>query len=287
MSQPRCPDSRIAQAANRRQWLVSCATGGLATLAAAGVRAAPAARPADYRVGINAGVSFNESEDQQRRRYAGLLDSLARGLGQRLDFGVVYSDRVAQALQAGAHDFLLIHTHAALRAEREKGWRLLAFSNDRKDNAVHFFVRPDSAVRGLEQLAAVEIGAPGLQSWATATARAALRAQAPHVAPRFIPTRVQEVVPYMVSLRTVPAGLCRSKGVVDESVAAGRIRVVHTTPQMPLYALIAAPGVPAEVCDRLRLLALAADAPAFEGLPLRGLNYASADAGSLREFFSA
>ena len=258
--------------------------------AAAGCGAAMVSRPAraaTYRVGINAGVSFNETEDQQRLRYAALLDSLGRAVGQKLDFGVVYSDRVVRALVPGAHDFLLIHTHAALRAERDAGWRLLAFSDDRKDNALHFFVRPESPVRSLQHLGSLEIGSPGLQSWATATARAELKAQVPAITPRFRPTRLQEVVPYMVELRTVGAGVCRSKAVVDESVAAGRIRVIHTTAPMPLYALIASPEVPAELCDRLRQQAQAVESPAFDRLPLRGLNYAAADAGMLREFFSA
>lgn len=276
-----------ASTGQRRRRLLAGAAGCLSVLALPGLRAAPVPRPADYRVGVNAGVSFNETEEHQRRRYAGLLDALGRGLGQRLELGVVYSDRVSQALQAGAHDFLLIHTHAALRAELDKGWRLLAFSNDRKDNAVHFFVRPDSPLQALDQLAAAEIGTPGLQSWATATARAALKAQLPATEPRFRPTRLQDVVPYMVALRAVASGVCRSTAVVDESVAAGRIRVVHTTPRLPLYALIAAPGVPETMCERLRQLALGIESQAFEGLPLRGLSFADAQADSLRGFFSA
>lgn len=272
--------ARLWHSFGRRRWLMAAAG-----CAAAGLLAP--ARAATFRIGINAGVSFNETEDQQRSRYAALLDSLGRAVGQKLDFGVVYSDRVARALEPGAHDFLLIHTHAALRAERDARWRLLAFSNDRKDNTLDFFVRPESALRSLDQLGSVEIGSPGLQSWATATARAVLKAQVPAITPRFRPTRLQEVVPYMVELRTVGAGVCRSKAVVDESVAAGRIRVVHSTAPMPLYALIASPEVPAELCERLRQQTQLMDTQAFDRLPLRGLNYAAADAGLLREFFSA
>lgn len=262
---------------DRRRWLLSAAACALAVPAHA----------ATYRVGINAGVSFNETEDQQRLRYAALLDSLGRAVGQKLDFGVVYSDRVARALEPGAHDFLLIHTHAALRAERDARWRLLALSNDRKDNTLHFFVRPESPVTSLQQLGSLEIGSPGLQSWATATARAVLKAEAPAITPRFRPTRLQEVVPYMVELRAVGAGVCRSKAVVDESVAAGRIRVIHTTAPMPLYALIASPEVPVELGDRLRQQAQTVDTLAYDRLPLRGLSYATADAGQLRGFFGA
>lgn len=276
---PALPTTRAAGLGRRR--LLLGAAGGCALLWARSARAA------EYRVGINAGVSFNETEELQRRRYAGLLDSLGRAAGQRLAFGVVYSDRVAQALDSGEHDFLLIHTHAALRAERDRQWRLLAFSDDRKDNTLHFFVRPDSPLQGLQQLAGLEIGSPGLQSWATATAHAVLRAQAPALTPRFRPTRLQEVVPYMVQLRTVAAGVCRSKKVVDESVASGRIRVIHTTAPMPLYALIAAPGVAVDLCERLRLSARSIETPAFDGLPLRGLSDKVSDAVMLRGFFSA
>lgn len=250
--------------------------------------AAGSARAADgLRLGVNAGVSFAETEDHQRRRYAALLDAIGRGIGQRLEFSAVYSDRVARAVRSGEHDLLLVHTHAALAAERELGWRVLAFSNDRKDNTVQFFVHPDSPATELASLAGQEIGAPGSQSWATATARSVLRKVAPGREPRFRVTRLQDVVPFMVHLRTVQAGVCRSSAVVAEAVAAGRIRVVHVSAPQPLYTLIAAPGLPEATVERIRaqLPSLARDA--FDGLPIQGLHAGATTADRLRQFYLA
>lgn len=269
-----------AHGVRRRRLLLGAAVAACARPA----WSAPAAEP--LRIGINAGVSFAESEEQQRRRYAGLLDGLGRSIGQRLDFSAVYSDRVSRAVKAGGHDLLLVHTHAALRAGREAGWRVLAFSEDRRDNAAIFFVRPDDPRRELAQLAGLEIGAPGLQSWATATARAELRRAAPQRTARFRTTRMQDVVPYMVQLRTVDAGVCRDRAVVEEGVAAGRIRVVHRSAPQPLYALIAAPGLHGPLCDRLCQQSTALATPVFDGTPLRALQYSDAELARLQAYYA-
>ena len=263
-----------------------CMQWALGTAAAAGMPVVRAnVRPASARVGINAGVSFKETEDQQRQRYAGLLDALGRASGQRLAFSAVYSDRVSEALAASEHDFLIIHTHMALHAEQRAGWRVLAFSDDRQDDAVQFFVRPDSPLRSLAQVARQEVGMPGRQSWATACALAALRTEAGVADPRVRITRLQEVVPYMVSLRAVDVGACRSSAVVAQAVAAGQVRVVHRTPSRPLYALIAAPDIAGAQAERLQAQVQALEADTYEGLPFRRLHAAASQASELRRFF--
>ncbi len=243
---------------------------------------------AELRIGINAGVSFSETEEQLRRRYVEMLDALSLAIGRRLAFDVVYSDRVTQAVDGAAHDLLLIHTHAALKAERQSGYQVLGFSDDRRDNTVHFFVRPDSPITSLAEVARGDIGVPSPQSWATATARAALRLQAPGRDPLLRPTRHQEVVPLMVELRAVPAGVSRSKALVDLGVAQQRLRVVHSTAPMPLYALMAAPRLAPGLAERLRLaLSQPTDPRTFDGTPFKGLGFAPDEAARLRRFFLA
>lgn len=270
-------------AGSRRQLLRQ----GVAALLAVGTVGRVAAAP-ELRVGINAGVSFKETEEQLRRRYVDMLDALSLAIGRRLAFDVVYSDRVTQAVDAVAHDLLLIHTHAALKAERQAGYQLLGVSDDRGDNAVHFFVRPDSPLRSLADVARGDIGVPSPQSWATATARAALRLHHPGHDPLLRPTRHQEVVPLMVELRTVPAGVSRSKALVDQGVAQQRLRVVHSTPPMPLYALVAAPRLAPALAERLRdALARPAEPRTFDQTPFKGLAFAPDEAVRLRRFFLA
>ena len=260
---------------------------GGAGLLAASLCGRAAAAP-ELRIGINAGVSFSETEEQLRRRYAEMLDGLSLALGRRLVFDVVYSDRVTQAVDGGAHDLLLIHTHAALKAERQAGYQVLGFSDDRRDNAVHFFVRPDSPIRSLADIVHGDVGVPRPQSWATAAARAVLRQQSPGRDPLLRPTRHQEVVPLMVELRTVAAGVSRSKALVDLGVAQQRLRVVHSSAPMPLYALLAAPRLAPALAERLRLaLAQPTDPRTFDHTPFKGLGYAPDQAARLRRFFEA
>lgn len=282
------PAPRPASAVVQRRHVLAAGIAAVLCRPAVATRPADAVRPSDaLRIGVNAGVSFAETEDDQRRRYAGLVDSLGRGAGQRIEFGAVYSDRVTRALASGEFHLLLVHTHAALKAERDAGWRVLAFSDDRRDNRVLFFVRPDDPARRLTDLAGRDIGSPGAQSWASATARSLLHHAAPARPARWHATRLQDVVPFMVQLRTVDGGICRSQRVVDDNVAAGRIRVVHRSEALPLYALIASPHLGGERCDRLCDQAARLPSAAFDGTPMRALAYSDAVAARLRGFFSA
>jgi hypothetical protein len=52
---------------------------------------------AEYHFGINAEVSYSESEAEVRHRYAAFLDELGKATGDRFVFSPVYSDRVEQA----------------------------------------------------------------------------------------------------------------------------------------------------------------------------------------------
>ncbi len=117
----------------------------------------------------------------------------------------------AGALTSAEHDVLLIHTHVALRAEQTAKFRLLALSEDRKDSTVNLFVKPDHTACELGSLLGGQIGSPGLQSWATATARATIRGLHAAAEPQFRTTRFQDAVPLMVELNTVSCGISRSR----------------------------------------------------------------------------
>ena len=75
---------------------------------------------AEYHFGVNAEVSYKESEADVRQRYSALLDELGKATGNKFIFSSVYSDRVAQAIESKKYDFLLIHTHLAVAALKKQ-----------------------------------------------------------------------------------------------------------------------------------------------------------------------
>jgi ABC-type phosphate/phosphonate transport system substrate-binding protein len=241
---------------------------------------------AEYHFGINAEVSYSESEAEVRHRYAAFLDELGKATGDKFVFSPVYSDRVEQAIAIKQYDFLLIHTHAALKAEKNDNYQVVGFTDDRKNNAVYFFVRPDSPIQTLAEMARSLIGSPGLQSWATATARATLKSAAPSQQPKFVTTRIQEVVPLMVELKTAAVGVSRTKKLVEDYVGRKKLRVVYVTPPLPLNAVIAAPNVPAAQIREMReAIAGMTRSKSFEPLSFKGLRFSEDEGQRLRAFY--
>lgn len=244
------------------------------------------ATAAEYRFGINAEVSYNESEAEVRHRYGPFLDELGKATGNKFVFSPVYSDRVAQAIATKQFDFLLIHTHLALKAKKSNSYQVVGFTDDRKNNSVYFFVRPDSPIKTLSEIAGSPIGAPGLQSWATATARATLQAAEPTKEPQFVSTRIQDAVPLMVELKRTSVGISRSRKLVDDYVSQKKLRIVHTTPLLPLNAVIASPNVPVALISEMRdAIAAMTQSKAFEPLSFKGLRYSEDESQRLHAFY--
>jgi len=247
---------------------------------------ASAAFAAEYRFGINAEVSYKESESEVRQRYAPFLQELGKLTGHQFVFHPVYSDKVEAALAGKAYDFLLIHTHAALQAEMAHKFQLVGFTDDRKNNQVYFFVKPDSTLKSLPDVGSARMGVPGLQSWATATAQGALKAGGVTAKPTLVSTRYQDAVPVMLELHAASVGVTRSKKLVDDHVARNAVRVMHVTPAMPLNALIAAPEVPAVTVEAVRdAIAAMAKSKAFDALAFKGLTYSAEQSKTLHDFY--
>lgn len=251
-----------------------------------GILLAGNALAADFRFGINAEVSYKESEADVRQHYAPFLQELARLTGHKFTFFPVYSDKVSQAVAAKDYDFLLIHTHAALRAEKDHRYQVVGFTQDRKNDQVYFLVKPNSSAKTLADVANASIGVPGLQSWATATARGVLRHDAGVTDPSMVATRYQEAVPFMVELNSVGVGVTRSKKLVDDSVAKKKLRVLLVTPSMPLNALVATPTVPQSAVSEVReAIAAMSKSKVFDTLAFKSLSYSAEQSKALHEFY--
>lgn len=241
---------------------------------------------AEYRFGINAEVSYKESAAEVRQRYAPFLQELGKLTGHQFVFYPVYSDKVEAALADQKYDFLLIHTHAALKAEKAYQFQLVGFTDDRKNNQVYFFVKPDSALKSLSEAGSARIGVPGLQSWATATALGALQAAGVGAKPTLVSIRYQDAVPMMLELHKAGVGITRSQKLVDQQLAKNAVRVLHVTPAMPLNAVIAAPAVPAATVDAVRgAIVDMARSKAFDALAFKGLTFSTEQSKALHDYY--
>jgi len=241
---------------------------------------------AEYRFGINAEVSYKESESEVRHRYAPFLQELGKLTGHQFVFYPVYSDRVEAAVAGKEYDFLLVHTHAALKAEKQHQFQVVGFTDDRKNNQVYFFVQPGSPVKTLADVGAARVGVPGMHSWATATALGVLRAEGIKTQPVLVATRYQDAVPLMIELHSVSVGITRSKKLADEVVAKKKLQVLHVAPAMPVHAVVAAPTVPAATVAAVRgAIAAMSQSKVFDGLAFKGLTYSAEQGKALQEFY--
>lgn len=244
-------------------------------------------RAAEFRFGVNAAVSYNESEFEVRRRYNDWLTELGKAIGHKLVFVPIYSDRVEEALANKQADFLLIHTHMGFRAEQRYQYKTLGFSDDRANDVVHFFVTPDSPIKSLSDIGTQSISSPGKQSWATATARAALRTATRTVEPEFNALRLSDAVVIATEVHQTKAGISRSQKLVDDHIKTGRIRVIHSTERLPLYTLVAGPQVPQEAASALRsALDQLSNSRTMQALPFKAFRYTPEEARRLSEFYS-
>lgn len=241
---------------------------------------------AEFQVGVNAEVSYRDSPAELRQRFQPVLDELGRLSGNKFEFHPVYSDKVKEAIADKKFDFLLIHTHEALKAEKNWAYQVVGFTDDRKDNTVFFFVDHDSPIKTLQDLSTVKIATPGAGNWASTTAMATLKAAGVGKDLKFERTRYADAVPFLVDLHSAAVGISRNKSVVDAFVAQKKIRVIHESQAWPLNAVVAAPKVPASTIRRVReAFAEMGKSSAFDALAFKGLRYSAEESQKLHTFY--
>jgi len=241
---------------------------------------------AEFQVGINAEVSYRESPAEVRQRFQPVLDELGKLSGHKFEFHPVYSDKVKEAIASQKFDFLLIHTHEALKAEKIFQYQIVGFTDDKKDNTVYFFVDVDNPAQTLKDVAGKKMGTPDAGNWASTTAMAALKEAGITPGKTFARTRYADAVPFLVDLHSAEVGISRNKSVVDKFVAEKKIKVVHQTPALPMNAVIATPKIPASVVKRVReAFDELRNSNSFHELAFKGLRYSPEESQTLHTFY--
>lgn len=241
---------------------------------------------AEFQVGINAEVSYRESPAEVRQRFQPMLDELGKLSGNKFEFHPVYSDKVKEAIASKKFDFLLIHTHEALKAEKNFQYQVVGFTDDRKDNTVLFFVDHDSPIKTLNDVVSVKMATPGAGNWASTTAMATLKAAGVGNQLLFERTRYADAVPFLVDLHSAAVGISRNKSVVEKFVAQKKIRVIFESQALPLNAVVAAPQVTVQTLKRVReAFDEMGKSSAFDALAFKGLRYSPVESQKLHTFY--
>ncbi len=201
-------------------------------------------------LGINAGVTTRDTIKAQEAKFSPLAQAASKALRITLHVTPVKSSGVAKELADRTLDLLIIHTHDALAAVKKEGYTLLAFSQDMKDDRIHFLVASDGPAR-LSDARGTRIWSAGASSFATAAGMAVLRGQALAAADVTLKiTSYQDALPFMLQNGFGEIGITRVDNVARAWEKDGG-RILYRTDRLPVYAVVARPGTDPALTERL------------------------------------
>jgi phosphonate transport system substrate-binding protein len=223
--------------------LVVCAVGVLAGL------------PAQALVfAVNEGVTYRVSNDEIRARYAGISADLTRILGQPVTVEPIgHYPTLRQGLHDKAYDIALVHpAHHSIRAIKESGYKLLAVAKGYENYTARFFVRADSPMKTMAELAGHRLGAPAEDSITAWMVRAAMRDAAVDLKSVAVTyTRYQDAVPFFVENHLTHVGVSASNAVIKDWQSKGG-KLIGASKPVPIKHLIAGPSISADRQAALR-----------------------------------
>src|SRR4051812_21276485 len=117
-----------------------------AAIALAAGSATLAATAQEFVFGVNEGVTYHVTPLETRERYKGLTDAIAKTLKRPVKLVAVDQYPVlSKGLEGEAYDLAYVHpTHHALRAMRERGYRLIALTSGYTEYKARFMVRNEA-----------------------------------------------------------------------------------------------------------------------------------------------
>jgi ABC-type phosphate/phosphonate transport system substrate-binding protein len=128
-------------------------------------------------LGVNVGVSTKESPLEVERRYGAMTDGMTKALGQKIQLQPVPSNIVRGTLMgAKAPEVMIVHPHHAFEVGEKYGYRSIGWTKDQRNNRVYFLTAPNSGIKTLTDVRDKTIGITGRDSFATAMAKAELKA---------------------------------------------------------------------------------------------------------------
>jgi ABC-type nitrate/sulfonate/bicarbonate transport system substrate-binding protein len=201
-------------------------------------------------LGINAGVTTRDTNQSQEGKFGPLAQAASKALRLSLQVKPVKSPDVPKEIAEKRLDLLLIHTHDALAAAKKDGYQVVAFSQDAKDDRIRFMAAKTGPTRLADARGRI-IWSAGGNSFATAVGRAVLRGHG--LAAKDVTLKItsyQDAIPFMLHNEFGELGITRVDSVARAWESDGG-RVLYATDRLPVYAVVARPGMDPSLVDRI------------------------------------
>jgi len=224
---------------------------------------------------VNEGVTYRNSNDDIRARYATVATDLGRILRQPVTIEPVadYSSR-RKGLSAREYDLALVHpAHLSVMAIRSNGYHLIAVTKGYQNYTASFLVRADSTAKTLADLKDGAFGAPEENSITAWMVRASLRDTFGGTPPvRYFYTRFQDAVPFFVDNGLTKSAATASDSVVKAWLAEGG-RVLAKSKPVPIKHMLASPALSADQVLKVREYLVGLDGSEEGRKKLEGIKY--------------
>ena len=224
---------------------------------------------------VNEGVTYRNSNDDIRARYATVAADLGKILRQPVTIEPVADyPTLRKGLAAREYDLAFVHpAHLSVLAIRDNGYRLIAVTKGYQNYTASFLVRADSKAKTLADLKDGSVGAPDEDSITAWMVRASLRDAFGGTPPlRYFYTRFQDAVPFFVDNGLTRSGATASDGVVKAWLAKGG-RVLAKSRPVPIKHMLASPSLNADQVLKLREYLLGLDSSDEGRKRLESLRY--------------
>jgi hypothetical protein len=196
-------------------------------------------------LGVNVGISTRESPIEVERRYAALTDGMAKALRQQTQLLPVASNDVRGTLMGSkAPEVMIVHPHHAFEVGEKYGYRSIGWTKDQRNNRVYFLAAPNSGIKALTDVKGKTIGITGRDSYATAMAKAELKASGvDYDKLNHYFTDHQDVAVFMLESGFAPVVTTRQDSIAESWRARGN-PVLSPGETRPVYVLMIKRSLP-------------------------------------------
>jgi ABC-type phosphate/phosphonate transport system substrate-binding protein len=223
---------------------------------------------------VTEGVTYQATPKEIREKFEPIAEVVARTL--RRDVRVVLVpayDEARAGLAKQEFDIAFVHpAHVALAAVKTGRYRTLAWTSGFTDYTVSLIVKPESTIKGLDDVKGRTLVTPDPDSITAVMVRAMLRSQ--KIGEKELnvrTTRYQDAVPFYLDYGFADVGATAARGVVKSWTDKGGKVVVNSRP-VPIKHLIVSTKLSSDDIERLReaLVALGGTEPGKKVLAATG-----------------
>lgn len=220
------------------------------------------AATAQTRLSIGIAASTNDTAGMLdvRETFAPVTALLATALKASADTSPLPATALSGAVQDGRFEVMLVLTSDAWAAQRDKGWRIVALSDDSEGNVVSFVARKGVVAKTPSDMKGKKVISSG--TFARDVTSAVLRQNGIiNQLAELRESRDPEALVYFIANGFSDIAASRDPAVLAKLQQAGTTLFYKTDP-LPVYAIMASPKLPLPTVEKLRVAISGAALPA-------------------------